>query len=157
MRSFFCGLLLLLSCLSISQAQDKLTLYCTDISQSTWVASASGNHMLIVPSDQSYFIHMNFKTKKAFIGSPGDPNNPEAPNNPALGDVLVTQNDSAQIQVSNASSFAKPHADAVGRFTITINRRTGVLVERTETLMADNTVTGGTATVRICGTSGSKF
>jgi hypothetical protein len=157
MRLFPYTLLLLLSCLPIAQSQDKLTLYCTDISQSTWVASEIGNHTLIVPSDQPYFIHMNFNTKKAFIASPGDPKKPEAPNNPALGDVVVSKKELTQIKVSNALSLEKTHADAVTRLTITIDRRTGILVERAETLLSDNSVTGGTETVRICGTSQPKF
>lgn len=157
MRLFPYTLLLLLSCPPIAQSQDKLTLYCTDISQSSWVASETGNHTLIVPSDQPYFIHMNFNTKKAFIASPGDPKNPEAPNNPALGDVVVSKKELTQIKVSNALSLEKAHADAVTRLTITIDRRTGILVERAETLLSDNSVTGGMETVRICGTSQPKF
>jgi hypothetical protein len=48
------------------------------------------------------------------------------------------QVNSAQIEVSNASSFEKPHADAVQRLSIAIDRRTGVLIEDTDTLKADN-------------------
>jgi len=155
MRSF----LLLLFCLPSVHAQDKLTLYCTDISGSTWVTDAPGNHTLIVPSDKPYFIHMNFKTKKAFItrSFDFDPKHPESPNSPDLGDVVVTKTESTKIQLSNASSLEKPHADGVDRLKISIDRRTGVLVETKETLKANNSIQAGSESIRVCGTAEPKF
>jgi hypothetical protein len=105
--------------------------------------------MLSTPSDSLYYIRIDLVSKKVHLNALPDAS--EAPNNPAFGDVVLTKESKTLLEVSNAGTFAKPHAGAVRRFSITIDRVTGILREVGETLKADNTVTGGDESIRACG------
>lgn len=140
---------------SIAKQADVLNLYCTDVAESVWFASKPGNHVWVVPAAATHSITIDLGTSKVFLNP--TPNNPEPPNNPALGDVVLTKLDPLWIVASNATSFTKPHADDVRRFTFTIDRRTGLYRESGEILKADNTVTGGDDIIRLCGVTAPKF
>jgi len=150
------SLLLFTAGASRAMAAKTLILSCTEVAGSSWSPNQGGAHMLTAPFTTPHSVVIDLDTKKVFLDTL-DTGNLEAPNNPALGDVVLTVMNPLFITVTNAPSLDKPHADAVTRFTFTINRRTGVLTEVDEVLLRDNTVNSATESIRVCGTDKPKF
>lgn len=152
----FCAICLWLFTTGAVRAKtpDVLSLTCTDVAESSWSSNQSGNHLLTTPFDQQHFILIDLSKRKVFLDKfpPA-----ETPNNPALGDVVLTGIGPTQIVVSNAASFLKPHADGVMRFTFTIDRLTGLFKETDETLDANNKVGITSQVIRLCGTDQARF